>query len=140
MIAPGGNVNALTTVVTSRDVDPVPTGSPPRGSNLDPLPAALHRLGSMASAAAANSSMELAVSYQRHRWSTSCVSLPIELKALERYWFGAIYSMGAASRRGKYPPGLWGPWTTDGLGLAAWHGDYTLYVTTATLVDARTWD
>ena len=62
----------------------------------------------------------------RRSWNISCVSLPPELGTLEQYWYGAIYSMGAASRAGKYPPGLWGPWITSGIGLAGWHGDFTL--------------
>ena len=176
VIAPGIAVSALTTVVTSRDLDRVPAGEPPRGSNIDPLPAALRRLAGLTGSTAAEKSMALAVSYQRRSWNTSCVSLPEELRVLERYWFpethpciheklcapsvyhsklvnphlppvnpsfviavganskvctgtaryGAVYSMGAASRRGKYPPGLWGPWTTDDHALSAWHGDYTL--------------
>lgn len=43
---------------------------------------------------------------------------------LERYYYGSLYYMGAGTREGKLPPGLYGIWaTTDG---AMWNGDYHL--------------
>ena len=32
---------------------------------------------------------------------------------LEKFYYGALYVVGAASRAGKVPPGLWGPWPTQ---------------------------
>ena len=53
-------------------------------------------------------------------WSKSGVSLPDE--ELEKYWYAGIYAVACTARNGRFPPGLWGAYSTaDGMG---WFGDY----------------
>lgn len=55
-------------------------------------------------------------------WSKSGVELPD--KELERYWYGSLYAIACCARNKKFPPGLWGAYSTaDGMG---WFGDYHL--------------
>jgi hypothetical protein len=55
-------------------------------------------------------------------WSESFIDIDDDL--LEKFYYSSNYLMGSASRSGKTPPGLYGPWvTTD---HPAWNGDYTL--------------
>ena len=55
-------------------------------------------------------------------WSKSGVSLPDE--TLELYWYAGLYAVACCARNKKFPPGLWGAYSTaDGMG---WFGDYHL--------------
>ena len=55
-------------------------------------------------------------------WSRSSVELPDE--DLELYWYAGLYSIACCARNKKFPPGLWGSYSTDdGMG---WFGDYHL--------------
>ena len=56
-------------------------------------------------------------------WSKSGVSLPGHEK-LELFWYAGIYAVACCARNKKFPPGLWGAYSTaDGMG---WFGDYHL--------------
>ncbi len=53
-------------------------------------------------------------------WSRSGVALADEI--LEFHWYAGIYIMACCMRNKKFPPGLWGNFSTaDNM---AWHGDY----------------
>lgn len=55
-------------------------------------------------------------------WSKSSVSLDDE--RLELYWYAGIYAVCCCARNKKFPPGLWGNYSTaDSM---AWFGDYHL--------------
>ena len=55
-------------------------------------------------------------------WSKSGVELPDQ--PLELYWYAGLYSIACCARNKKFPPGLWGAYSTaDGMG---WFGDYHL--------------
>ncbi len=55
-------------------------------------------------------------------WSRSGVELPD--RQLELYWYAGLYSIACCTRNKKFPPGLWGAYSTaDGMG---WFGDYHL--------------
>ena len=55
-------------------------------------------------------------------WSKSGVSLPDE--TLELHWYAGLYAVACCARNKKFPPGLWGAYSTaDGMG---WFGDYHL--------------
>ena len=54
-------------------------------------------------------------------WAKSSVDLPDE--TLELHWYAGIYVMACCARNKKFPPGLWGYSTSDGM---AWRGDYHL--------------
>ncbi|MBR4186245.1 MAG: hypothetical protein IKQ87_10780 [Clostridia bacterium] len=55
-------------------------------------------------------------------WAKSGVSLPDE--DLERWWYAGIYAVACCAGNKKFPPGLWGAYSTaDGMG---WFGDYHL--------------
>jgi len=55
-------------------------------------------------------------------WSKSGVCLPDE--ELELWWYSGIYAVACCARNEKFPPGLWGAYSTaDGMG---WFGDYHL--------------
>jgi len=55
-------------------------------------------------------------------WSKSGVELPD--KELENYWYAGLYAVACCARNKKFPPGLWGAYSTaDGMG---WFGDYHL--------------
>ena len=55
-------------------------------------------------------------------WSKSRVELPDE--QLETYWYAGIYAVACCARNKKFPPGLWGAYSTaDCMG---WFGDYHL--------------
>jgi alpha-L-fucosidase 2 len=56
-------------------------------------------------------------------WGKSWVELPGE-PLLEKFFYGAVYLMGAGARAGKVAPGLYGPWTTSD--TAEWSADYHL--------------
>ncbi len=55
-------------------------------------------------------------------WSKSSVILNDDL--LERFYYGALYTLGCASRQGHVAPGLAGPWHLDG--PICWANKYTL--------------
>ena len=55
-------------------------------------------------------------------WSRSCIILNDE--PLERFYCGALYTLGCASREGHVAPGLAGPWHLDG--PICWSNKYTL--------------
>ena len=58
----------------------------------------------------------------RNFWSKSFVDVGDPL--LERYYYGSLYLMAACSRNPKFPPSLFGNWTTaDG---PSWQADYHL--------------
>lgn len=58
----------------------------------------------------------------KHFWSKSSVELPD--KQLELYWYAGIYAVACCARNKKFPPGLWGAYSTaDGM---SWFGDYHL--------------
>ena len=63
--AGGQEVSVMTSVLTSHDLDASEPGVPPRGSNVDPLPALLRRIAAAADGGAARRSMAMAVEYQR---------------------------------------------------------------------------
>ena len=63
--AGGQEVSVMTSVLTSHDLDASEPGVPPRGSNVDPLPALLRRIAASADGGAARRSMAMAVEYQR---------------------------------------------------------------------------
>ena len=42
-------------------------------------------------------------------WNTTWISLPDD-PVLERFYYGQTYMIASAARRGKMPPGLYGPW------------------------------
>ena len=53
-------------------------------------------------------------------WAKSGVELPDQ--QLELYWYAGIYAMACCARNKKFPPGLWGAYSTaDSMG---WFGDY----------------
>ncbi len=55
-------------------------------------------------------------------WSKSGVELPD--RELELYWYAGLYAVACCVRNKKFPPGLWGAYSTaDGMG---WFGDYHL--------------
>lgn len=54
-------------------------------------------------------------------WSKSGVDIPD--KTLELYWYMGIYANACCLRNKKFPPGLYGYSTSDGM---AWFGDYHL--------------
>lgn len=55
-------------------------------------------------------------------WSAS--SLTLEDKVLENHWYMDMYIMACSARNKKFPPGLWGNFSTsDGMD---WFGDYHL--------------
>lgn len=55
-------------------------------------------------------------------WAKSSVSLDDE--KLELYWYAGIYAVACCARNKKFPPGLWGNYSTaDSM---AWFGDYHL--------------
>jgi alpha-L-fucosidase 2 len=56
-------------------------------------------------------------------WAKSQVELPEE-PLLERFFYGAVYLMGAGARPGRLPPGLFGPWITAD--KPSWSADYHL--------------
>ena len=43
---------------------------------------------------------------------------------MERYWYGAQYLLGMASRRGRVAPAIWGPFLSTA--TPAWQGGYTM--------------
>ena len=53
-------------------------------------------------------------------WKKSYIDLTDEY--LERLWYLNRYFLNCASKKGKVPPGLYGPWITNDHSL--WHGDY----------------
>lgn len=55
-------------------------------------------------------------------WSKSCITLGDD--QLERFYYGALYALGCASREGHVAPGLAGPWHLDG--PVCWSNKYTL--------------
>lgn len=55
-------------------------------------------------------------------WSKSCIVLNDD--PLERFYYGALYTLGCASRAGCVAPGLAGPWHLDG--PICWSNKYTL--------------
>ena len=58
----------------------------------------------------------------RNFWSQSFVEIGDPL--LERYYYGSLYLMASCSRNPKFPPSLFGNWTTaDG---PSWQADYHL--------------
>jgi hypothetical protein len=87
---------------------------------------AVSRAQGIASAAApqATSLQAETVEWWDAYWNASAVNLGPRFRVLEQFYFGMLYTVGAAGRPGKMAPGLWGPWiTTDSAG---WNGDYTL--------------
>ena len=55
-------------------------------------------------------------------WDKSGVELPD--KVLENYWYAGLYAVACCARNKKFPPGLWGAYSTaDSMG---WFGDYHL--------------
>ena len=60
-------------------------------------------------------------SWWKRFWSKSGVELPD--KKLELYWYLGIYANACCMRNKKFPPGLYGYSTSDGMG---WSGDYHL--------------
>ena len=55
-------------------------------------------------------------------WAKSGVSLPMDEPEL--YWYAGLYAVACCARNKKFPPGLWGAYSTaDGMG---WFGDYHL--------------
>jgi len=58
----------------------------------------------------------------RDWWARSSVALGDA--ELERYYHGSLYLLGSGARKGKFPPGLYGPWQTTDSPL--WHNDYHL--------------
>ena len=55
-------------------------------------------------------------------WSKSGVELPDE--TIELYWYASIYAVACCARNKKFPPGIWGGYSTeDGMN---WFGDYHL--------------
>ena len=55
-------------------------------------------------------------------WSKSEVRLPD--KELELYWYAGLYAVACTARNKRFPPGLWGAYSTaDSMG---WFGDYHL--------------
>jgi hypothetical protein len=54
-------------------------------------------------------------------WSRSAVQL--DDQDLERIWYLNQYFLACCLRSGRTAPGLFGNWSTDGIGTA-WHGDY----------------
>ncbi len=56
----------------------------------------------------------------RRFWAKSGVELPDQ--QLELYWYAGIYAVACCARNKKFPPGLWGAYSTaDSMG---WFGDY----------------
>lgn len=55
-------------------------------------------------------------------WSKSTIRINDAL--LERFYYGALYVLGCASREGNVPPGLAGPWHLHG--PICWSNKYTL--------------
>jgi alpha-L-fucosidase 2 len=55
-------------------------------------------------------------------WAASYVEL--DDKLLEKYYYASHYIMACCSRNGKFPPGLFGNWTTSD--RTAWSGDFHL--------------
>lgn len=64
---------------------------------------------------------------KQHEWWTRFFdksSVTLEDKELERHWYTGLYVMACCARNKKFPPGLWGNFSTaDGM---AWMGDYHL--------------
>lgn len=65
-------------------------------------------------------------------WSKSFVEIPN--KTIEKSWYGSLYLLGSSMRGNEYPPGLWGPWTTQD--KMAWNGDFHLNYNYETPFDA----
>ena len=60
-------------------------------------------------------------------WSASYIDWGTEdakLNQIQKYYYGAQYIIGSASREGKTAPGLYGIWRTND--TPGWHGDYHL--------------
>jgi len=56
-------------------------------------------------------------------WSRNRIEIDGDTE-LERWYYGQLYLLRSAVRRGAFPPGLYGPWvTTD---TPAWHNDFHL--------------
>eukprot|EP01079_Euglenida_sp_SAG-EU17-18_P000227 gene227-2378_t len=58
-------------------------------------------------------------------WGSSSIALPPSLDTAEAMWHKSMYTLASASRSGKAPPSLYGPWVT-GDARAGWAGAYTL--------------
>lgn len=87
--------------------------------HVEPLPTALR------AAAEVNVPllMRRTAGYWSGFWNRSRLALPAH-PLVEGYWYRSQYLMAAASREGRVPPGLWGPWvSTDS---PAWSGGFTL--------------
>lgn len=62
------------------------------------------------------------LAWWKRYWSKSCIQLNDDL--LEKFYYGALYSVGCASREGSVAPGLAGPWHLNG--PICWSNKYTL--------------
>lgn len=63
-------------------------------------------------------------------WSASYIDLGVEdeqLNLIQRYYYGAQYLLGSATKPGKTAPGLFGIWHTDDKeNIKSWSSDYHL--------------
>lgn len=124
VLSAGKTITIVLQVRTNRDVPMNATNVDENDESTVAVNKALVALPTVRTAAAFCASRHAAnIQFWERFWNRSSVSLPQD-SLLERFWFGSQYLLGSASRRGKVPPGLWGPWVTGD--TAKWHGDYTL--------------
>ena len=108
IIAPGHTVTIAAAIVTSEE-------------SADPLSAAREQVSRIR----LTDVPELRTRHEnwwRVFWSKSSVEIGDQL--IEKFWYGSHYIMACCSRNKKFPPNLFGNWTTTD--IPSWEADYHL--------------
>ena len=108
IIAPGHPVTIIASIVTSEESD-------------DPVKTAKDRVRNFTLPELA-SLKTLHENWWREFWSKSSVDIGDPF--IEKFWYGSHYIMACCSRNKKFPPGLFGNWTTTD--QPSWEADYHL--------------
>ena len=108
IIAPGHSVTVVAAIVSSEE-------------SADPLITAREKVSKirLTDIAELRTGHE---SWWREFWTKSSVEIGDPL--IEKFWYGSHYIMACCSRNKKFPPGLFGNWTTSD--LPSWEADYHL--------------
>jgi alpha-L-fucosidase 2 len=108
VIAPGHTVTLVAAVVTSEE-------------SADPLKEAIDQISKLSHTAMDDNRLAHE-NWWRNFWSKSSIEIGDPL--IERFWYGSHYILACCSRNKKFPPGLYGNWTTND--LPSWEADYHL--------------
>lgn len=108
IIAPGHSVTLVAAIVTSEE-------------SADPLRTAMEQVNKtdISSVAVSRSAHE---TWWRGLWSKSSVEIGDPL--IEKFWYGSHYILACCSRNKRFPPSLFGTWTTTD--LPSWEADFHL--------------